>query len=347
METNSTYYIDLITRYFCGEATPEQIRELEKWVMAEPANKELFQDYRKTWSAIENSKIESSLNFDQEWNALKLNIEHRTSNIEYRKFEIVNQKSKIVNQKSKIIFWSLRVAAALLILAIPLFFLVRYHTPPSEIQLAAGNEVMEQSLPDGTVVTLNAGATVMYPSQFDGSFRKVSLSGEAWFDVAHDKSKPFIISAGNMKIQVVGTSFFVNTRTYKNTREIILSAGHVKVFYAEKPDNAVMLSPGEKAEMITTGYSIVKTANDDENYLAWKTKHMIFTSTPLNEVAGLLTKVYHTRILISDDRLSDCRITATFDKQSLESVLNVLKATLDLQIRNTGAGFELSGHGCR
>jgi ferric-dicitrate binding protein FerR (iron transport regulator) len=57
--------------------------------------------------------------------------------------------------------------------------------------------------------------------------------------------------------------------------------------------------------------------------------------------------VYHTSVRISDDRLSVCRITTTFDKQSLESVLNVLKATLDLQIRNTGAGIEISGHGCR
>ena len=101
-----------------------------------------------------------------------------------------------------------------------------------------------------------------------------------------------------------------------------------------------------------TGYAvgqygtIMKTTNEDVNFLAWKTKHIVFNNTPLNEVVALLTKVYHTSIRLSGDRLSDCRITTTFDRQSLESVLNVLKATLDLQARTTGAGIELSGHGC-
>ena len=333
METNSTYYIDLITRYFCGEANPDEIHDLETWVKAKRENLELFNEYRKTWSAIENSRIEASIDLDYEWNKLKSKIK--------------NQKSEFPNPNSEILFWSLRIAATLLILAIPAFFLYHYLTPPTDNQLAAGNEIMEQTLPDGTVVTLNAGATLVYPSRFDGFFRKVTLQGEAWFEVAHDKSKPFIISADNTRVQVVGTSFFMNTKTYRNNKEVILSSGQIKVYFTERPAQLVMLSPGEKAELITGDHAIIKSRNEDENYLAWKTKHLIFSNTPLNEVAVTLTKVYHTRIRISSDRLNDCRITTTFDKQSLESVLNVLKATLDLQIRNTGAGIEISGHGCR
>jgi ferric-dicitrate binding protein FerR (iron transport regulator) len=74
---------------------------------------------------------------------------------------------------------------------------------------------------------------------------------------------------------------------------------------------------------------------------------MVFDNTPLKEVVALLTKVYHSKISLSDAQLSDCRITTTFDGQSLESVLNVLKATLDLQARDTGSGFELSGSVCK
>jgi ferric-dicitrate binding protein FerR (iron transport regulator) len=196
------------------------------------------------------------------------------------------------------------------------------------------------------VVTLNSGATLSYPSGFTGSFRKVTLQGEAWFEVAHDKTKPFIVAAENIRIRVVGTSFSVNTKTVENTKEVILSSGIVKVYDETHPEKTTLLLPGEKAEITETDNAIQKTRNDDINFLAWKTQHLVFNSTPLNEVAALLTKVYRTNIRLSDERLSKCTITATFDKQSLESVLNVLKATLDLQIRSNGAGFDLSGRGC-
>lgn len=358
METNSTYYIDLITRYFFGEATLEEIRELEKWTKADHLNAELFSEYQKIWMTIENERIESSIFLNEEWNKLKsrLSIQHEEkpepiafenkNKSEIHQSSFVNRHSSFLNRKSKIRSFSLRIAAIFVLLAIPSFFLYHYLSPPVDKQLLTATEVIEQTLPDGTVVTLNAGATLSYPSRFDGSFRLVNLQGEAWFEVAHDKTKPFIIAAENVRIRVVGTSFFVNTKTYHDTKEIILSSGIVKVYYDNKPEKTALLFPGDKAELITDGYVIMKTINEDVNFMAWKTKHMVFNNTPLNEVVALLTKVYHTSIRLSGDRLSDCRITTTFDRQSLESVLNVLKATLDLQVRNTGAGIELSGHGC-
>ena len=275
---------------------------------------------------------------DSEW----INVQSKIGNL---KSEIVNRKSKIVNRKSKIVAWSLRAAAVFVLLAIPAFLLFHFLSSTVDNQLAAGNEVKQYTLPDGTVVTLNAGAVLSCPPKFSGDFRNVTLEGQGWFEVAHDKAKPFIIASGNARIQVVGTSFFVNTRTLNNTKEIILASGKVKVYYENSPSKLSFLSPGDKAEFTADGNAIITTSNEDPNYLAWKTKHMVFSNTRLNEVVEVLIQVYHTNILISDNRLSDSRISATFDKQSLESVLNVLKATLDLQIRNTGAGIELSGRG--
>ena len=324
METNSTYYTGLIIRYFSGEASPGDILELEAWVTADATHRDLFREYQKTWQLLDSTQTIASAELDHEWAVLK---------------------SKIVNRKSKIVAWSLRAAAVFVLLAIPAFLLFHFLASPIENQLAAGNEVKEYTLPDGTVVTLNAGAVLSCPSKFSGNSRNVMLEGTAWFEVAHDKAKPFIIASGNARIQVVGTSFFVNTHTLSNTKEIILASGKVKVYYENNPSKMSFLSPGDKAELTADGNAIITTSNEDANYLAWKTKHMVFCNTRLNEVVALLIQVYHTNILISDNRLSDSRITATFDKQSLESVLNVLKATLDLQIRNTGAGIELSGRG--
>ncbi|MCX6266154.1 MAG: FecR domain-containing protein [Bacteroidetes bacterium] len=329
METNSTYYIDLITRYFYNEATPDEIRELEAWVKADPKNKVTFSEYHKTWKAVENARVESSADIDLEWKTLvpKLTIKEAES-------------------RHLILRWSLRIAAIFLLAAIPTFFLYRYFGNESEKQLIVTTGMVEQTLPDGTIVTLNTGAILSYPSRFEGSLRKVTLQGEAWFEVAPDKTKPFIIAAENVRIRVVGTSFFVNTKTPDDETEIILSTGIVRVYYSDMPRKTALLDPGDKAVLAGNGHEVIKTTNEDVNFLAWKTKHMVFNNTSLIEVVELLSKVYHTNIRLSGSLLNDCRITTTFDRQSLESVLNVLKATLDLQIRNTGAGIEITGHGC-
>ncbi len=360
METTATYYIDLITRYFYGEATPKEITILEGWVKEDPENAEIFSAYYKTWKAVEHAKIESSIDLDYEWNSLAnrikvsddevrhstLRFQSANTNIPSLTDRQLNPKSKIVNRTSRITYWSLRIAAIFLLMVIPAFFLYHYYILPGEKQLTASAGVTEHILPDGTVVTLNTGATLTFPARFEGSFRKVKLQGEAWFEVAHDKTKPFIIAAENARIRVVGTTFFVNTHTPGNTKEIILSEGVVRVYYQDKPRTTVLLFPGEKAEMASDGYELMKTNNEDANFLAWKTKHMVFDNTPLTEVVEVLTNVYHTTICLSGNGLGDCMITATFDKQSLESVLNVLKATLDLQVRNSSGGIELTGHGC-
>ena len=354
MKTDSTYYSDLITKYFSGEATPEEIRELEAWVKADQANREQFQAYHKVWKAVGTNRNSPSLDISSEWNNLKsriFQVQGSRFEVQGSRFEVRGSRFKVSGyrlqvSKSKVLNWSYGIAAIFLLLIVPAFLMYRSFSSADELQMAASGNISEFTLPDGTKVTLNNGATLTYPSEFTGGLRKISLNGEAWFEVTHDASHPFVVNAGKTVIQVLGTSFSVNTKGYRNCNEIILATGKVKVFLDDKPDNPVFLSPGEKAIAPSDGRSIIKSVNEDENFLAWKTKHIIFSNTTMNEVAALLEKVYDVRIRFSDNRLSGCKITATFDKQSLESVLNVIKATLDLQIRYAGSNIELSGAGC-
>ena len=344
MEPKDTYYIDLITSYLNGEATPAQILELEHWVKENPEYRTLYQSYYKTWQSIQASTISNTTDLDHEWHALSSRISHPASRISHPSSLIPHPSSRISHPASRILF---RIAAVLLVLLVPAFLLLRPFSSPKEIQLTASAGISECTLPDGTHVTLNSGATLTYPSKFSGEIRKVNLTGEAWFEVTHDAAHPFVIDAGKTDIQVLGTSFSVNTSATGNMKEVILANGKVKVFLEDDPANPVFLAPGEKADVSETTGRISKSGNGDVNFLAWKTRHIIFENTPLNEVAALLTKVYHLPVRISEaNGLSGCKITATFDKQSLESVLNVLKATLDLQARDTGNGIELSGAGC-
>ena len=356
METNETYYINLITSYFNGEASEEDIRFLEVWVKAGPANAKLFAEHAKIWSLLQREKIETGTDLDAEW----------------RKFRFVNRQSSIINRNdltpqppllegegaigdSPSItpppfgggrVGALRIAALILLLAIPSYLAYRYFMPAASIQLAAENSVREILLPDSTSVTLDAGSTLEYPEKFKGSTRGVKLNGKAYFIVKHDAEHPFIVSGGEVRVKVLGTQFNVNTSALNGSMEVVLTSGKVSVYFKEQSADPVILSPGDKAEVPADLSGISKSVNDDPNYMAWKTRHFVFANTRLDEVVVSLSAAYHITIRLNQEKLGNCRITATFDKQSLESVLNVLKATLDLQISNNGSGFEISGKGC-
>ena len=105
--------------------------------------------------------------------------------------------------------------------------------------------------------------------------------------------------------------------------------------------------PGEKAELNVEQKQIRKSANTDPNYMAWKTHILTFDNENLEQVIATLQNVYQTPILLSDNQLAGCRVTASFNNQTLESVLEVLKQTLDLQISQKGNVKEVAGKGCK
>ena len=237
-----------------------------------------------------------------------------------------------------------RVAAVLLLLIAPSIIYFWFFMTPAEDQLIAREHIIESTLPDGTEVTLNNGSTLNYPSRFKGDERKVSLEGEAYFDVAHNKEKAFVIDADDMQIRVLGTSFYVNTHSNDNTMEVVLLSGSVQLQYNDKK---MLLEPGEKAVVFKQYGEIVKKENKDPNILAWKTKKLRFKDSPLGDIIEILKKVYHKDIIVLNPDILDCRITATFEGQSLEAILLVLQSTIDISARPNGDKIELSGTGCQ
>jgi transmembrane sensor len=258
-----------------------------------------------------------------------------------------NFRRPFVNRTVHMRFRStLKIAAFFILILIPCLLFLRYILQPEPKKLNASSGILESKLPDGTSVTLNTGSLLEYPSRFNGSKRDVMLTGEAWFEVTHDKTKPFIISNGKIRIEVLGTSFYVNTQNPSGNIEVILSNGKVAIYYNDKPSEQVLLSPGEKADARNDQENISKSSNDDENYLSWKTKIFVFNDVPMSKIVRDLNKVYHSSIQITNQNISNCRITATFDNQSLESILNVLKSTINITIKNRGTQIEISGNGC-
>lgn len=336
MENNATYYQELISKYLAGEANTSEIALLSNWLMEAPENKILFEESRKTWELFAALEIENNIDTDKEWANFQSKVKQKP---------IVKLVPEIIT-KSKKSFTLLKLAATILVLAVVSVLMYYNFVKPEMKQLAANTERIESKLPDGTEVTLNPGAVINYPEKFGPHKRKVKFNGEAYFHVKHDESKPFIISSQNINIEVLGTSFYVNTKNNNGNIEVILTEGKVAVYYSETPNERVILAPGEKAEIAVSHNEIKKTENKDINYIAWKTRKLVFENDPVSEIINALNKTYSASIIIKNPKVGNCRVTATFDNQSLDAVLNVLQATVGFSVSKHGKNIELSGEGC-
>ena len=191
-------------------------------------------------------------------------------------------------------------------------------------------------LPDGTEVFLNSGSKLYFPKKFHGKTREVTLEGEAFFNVEPNPTKPFIINAGKAQVKVLGTSFNVNAYPGTDKVEVIVESGKVSV--ARKTTDALatdelILAPGDKGILLYPNDALLKSKNNDNNFLAWKTYRLIFRETSLDDVVTTLEKVYNTDIDIVGENTGKLLLTGQYQDYSLDFVLEVIASALQLEIK--------------
>ncbi|NVO20636.1 MAG: FecR domain-containing protein [Bacteroidetes bacterium] len=341
MEDSLTYYTDLTSRYFAGEASSDEIQLLSSWVSENAGNRKIFEDYRKAWELVELSVLDQKVDTDADWKALEARMQ---APVQVKETPVVRMPVNEAASGRTSGWW--KIAASVLVILTAASLLYYYLSGPSTVILTADAGSLEQVLPDGSVITLNKGATLEYPSRFSGKTRPVKLTGEAYFNVAHDKSKPFIVKGSNVNVEVLGTMFNVNTKADDGKMSVVLTTGKIALYFTDRSADKIILNPGEKADVSQESHQILKSGNSDPNYLAWKTGQIVFENIPLGQIIRTLNTVYHTNIMLANQSLGNCRVTASFDHQSVTAVLNVIKTTLDLSVTQQGNFITLSGKPC-
>ena len=213
MEDPKSYYIDLANRYFAGDLEQDDQQMLVSWAEADPENRKVFEELRKTWMLISHSAVE------------EINTSSAMEQISPR----LDSSPVIIPLSRNRMLPSLKVAAIIILLLIPGYFVFRFMSGSNTKVLVAGPEMAETNLPDGSHITLKNGSELEYPASFSNKERFVKLQGQACFDVTHDGRRPFIIASGNIRIRVLGTSFHVNTHADGDQVEVILSRGKNKM----------------------------------------------------------------------------------------------------------------------
>ena len=152
-------------------------------------------------------------------------------------------------------------------------------------------------LSDGSLIYLNAESELSYPVHFTDTERKVSLNGQAFFEVASDPKRPFKVDIGNIQIEVLGTSFDI--QAYKSEENVTTTLTHGKV-KLKANGSSYELTPGQQAIFDNQSGDITIKNVDIEQYIAWKSGRIIFESTPLRDIMTYLSRLYDVDILFEN-----------------------------------------------
>jgi ferric-dicitrate binding protein FerR (iron transport regulator) len=327
---NNNKHTELIAKYLAGEATTEEIRQLEAWKQEDTGNLKAFEEMQKVWDLAEQNKNLLKINVNNEWKIFEQKLED-------------NKKEKTI-KKIGPVKMMLRIAAVFLLL-VGISTGV-YLLTDTKQTLIAETEPKTYTLPDKSEIILNKDSKVTYKNNYGTEKRGVVLKGDAYFDVEANKDKPFIVETKNVIIEVVGTAFYVNAGLEDESVSVIVEEGSVAMYPKGKEQEKIILNKGDKGTFTKDKQKLEKARNLDVNFLSWKTKKIMFRNKKLSSVVAKLNHVYDAHIKIANTSAKNCRITVSFDDQSLDAILKVLESTLDITIKKYEEKIIIKGKGC-
>ncbi|MEX2235712.1 MAG: FecR domain-containing protein, partial [Cyclobacteriaceae bacterium] len=202
-------------------------------------------------------------------------------------------------------------------------------------------------LPDGSTVLLNEDSELSFADTFGGESRQVILKGEAYFDVAHDPSRPFIIKTRNVTTTVLGTAF--NVKAYEDDSEVKVTVTRGKVQVANERKTLGTITPDQQIAVNTATNAFVQTNLKAATETVWVDSALILNDVNMAQAATLIEDKFKAKIIFAREDLKECRITAAFlNGESLDQVMKVVSAVVLVEYTVQKDGIvKLDGKGCK
>ena len=312
---------EIIIAYLKKELPPGEMVSIENWIGLSGENKNHFDRVKLIWENAAEDFSKVRVNSGKAWD----NIQNLIS-----KESLSQEKHRSIS-----IGTYLRIAASVVMLLGIGYLSSRLINNASSSQdwiiVETGSDRTDVELPDGSHVWLNHHTKISYPGKFKTRKREVRLSGEAFFDVTRNRRKPFTVTTETSVVEVLGTSF--NVESGESPSEVIVTVveGKVALSKVSDPAGKLILEPGDKGTHIAADDRLFKERNRDHNFLAWKTGILIFENAALSDVCSVLSE-HFDKPVIPDHHgtLETKRLTATYQNRELEDVLTILALTLEI-----------------
>jgi transmembrane sensor len=325
---------NLIAKKLANQCNSGDISELGHWISLSDRNLKKFHQLELVWKYTGKTEANpESFNSDMAWNKMALRIQR------YQNQENTFAPKRRIRPR---ILPALMRVAAVLVIALGAWFMLQQESVPETQTIAADTKLDEAvMLPDGTHIYLNQGSQLSYDDDFNKDLRSINFEGEAFFEIAANPEKPFVITTQNLGVKVLGTSFNLSSIKQDDFIELHLQSGKVLVYSLDEQGKMLeqlQLNPGEKATFSKASGVLKRDEIKNRNHLAWKTGLLEFHNSPLPEVLDELAKAYDLHFVV-EYNCSNLMLTARFENESAKSVLQTLEFVFNLNISDEGDHF--------
>lgn len=326
MENISEKHKLLITRVLAGEATDSEKKELDAWLESAAHHRDIFSEYQRIWQTPPAKAPKVIINKPLAWEKINQKIDSQEQTAEKSQQKVI----PLIN-KSKVWFYSLSGIAAMLILIAGVYFMLMQKPQTQLLSYENTEETTTDPfiLSDGSTVFFNGKASLNYPAEFADNQRKVSLKGNAFFDVATFASYPFIIELDGARLVVPGTSFNIVQDTTNGNIELAVLSG--KVILETATGQSITLHTDEMVNWQPGSQSLTREPVLNYNFMAWKTGKLEFMETALDQVFSDIQKAYHIEMMWPAEIASQ-KLTARFIDENPEDIFNTLEILFDITI---------------
>lgn len=337
MNTKNHTYKQIITRVLSGEASAADKERLNLWLARSEEHQRIYAQYRKIWELEPEAQLDVEFDTQQALQNVLNMIESgkpgetggaQEKDEAAKQARIQTGRKFFINRKQNM-QWVFGVAAAFLFLiATSLFFFLR--SPQAEmLALVADQGDTLFTLDDGSQVHLRAGGSLHYTTAFNDKKRPVRLDGSAFFEVEKDERRPFVITTEHATIEVLGTSFFVETKD--DQLSVYVSEGSVRLKSNQKNGPGAIISKGHSGTLVYDQQNIVVSSLENMNFLAWKTGRLQFDNEPLTEVFMALEEIYKISVNAPEE-VMNLRLTARFQDETPETILKSISIVFGFDV---------------
>jgi transmembrane sensor len=333
-------YAEKLAKYLGGEMSEAESQAFKAEIPVSGENMTGIEKLKKLWSAMNGYKADKNPDTRKAWDKLHGRL---------REEQLIPAPRVAV--KNRFMPPILKIAAVLVILLGigAVIYLNMSHTPAADlVHVSTGNEAntLIKTLADGSVIYIAQNSLFSFPEEFKSGSRNVELKGEAFFDVASNPGRPFIIETDEVLIQVLGTAFNVKTQN-GNGFELIVERGKVKVTLKTDPSGSETVVAGEKISSLHN--SLVKSKHVADEAGSWYKKRMHFKDETLLNIIHVLNRNFNTTFVLADEKTGEHKLTVTFDNETAETMTELICVTLNLksQIINGAVVFSENREGER
>jgi ferric-dicitrate binding protein FerR (iron transport regulator) len=309
------FFNETIKRFFSKSNSEDDLKKLFLWFNSAKGQSEIKKSLDKSWDTFEEDD-----NIEVDSGKMIQNIKNR---IQY------NQTSKLRLKMKQF----LPYAAMLAIVFCFVFYLSAYFKNNTDQFVNTNNisvitEKGQRSkviLPDSSIVWLNSGTTLSYCENFSQNERKVTLDGQAFFDVAHKTDSPFTVQCNDLLISVLGTKFDVGAYPESSKISVMLESGKVELSHQRIKSFTYTMSPGELAEFDVSDYKMNIRHPDMIKYCSWKDGVLLFKNDPMEMVIEKLERWYNIDVVVKDAEVYQSIFTGTIQNESYEQIFRLIE----------------------